>query len=195
MQRADKTQKYSEEELERKLTSFFGYQLSNSELQIAERIYRFISKQEWATTEPEIMFAIAGKRSSKISVLRKLVEASVLFRSAEGRKGRPFQYFSAPEQIRQTASEAKSNPESTAAINEALNQAGGSAITAETQSEAYMSLQGTAQKEIYKRLRIPSGDILEVTREEFDQIVAFYRELNKQADSCAKLPSTDKIKK
>ena len=168
---------------------------SKSELEIAERISTFLLRTSLPATEAQIMATVIGKKTTKVSVLRRLLNSKVVYRTPQGNRGNPFLYHTDPLLVSGKASAARHSLATTK--NRSPSVANAEAVAPED-TEAQSPLPSLLNKidaevrVIYKRLKLPDGEILEVTKEEFDRIVGFYRNLHTQALANPNLLSTEK---
>ncbi|RYZ89083.1 MAG: hypothetical protein EOP04_07790 [Proteobacteria bacterium] len=57
-----------------------------------KRILEFIASSDLPLSSKDIVSALPGKSAMKFSILHSLVKASMLVRSGEGVKGKPYKY-------------------------------------------------------------------------------------------------------
>lgn len=59
---------------------------------LGKRILEFIASSDLPISSNDIVSAVPGKSAMKFSILNSLVKASMLVRSGEGVKGKPYMY-------------------------------------------------------------------------------------------------------
>lgn len=124
--------------------------------QIAQKIVEFLSQSNKPQPESAILSAVSGRRKDKIDVIRMLrAQGSIAFRGS-GKKGDPFLY-STPSSL------VKLSQDSTIV-------------------HAESALQGTTKPKensdvtpIFKTYKLPNGNVLSLSREEFDEVVELFR--------------------
>lgn len=181
-----------DKELQAKFVSGFGSP-SSAQVAVAERLFNFLGSQPISVSETVIMSSVTGKKTTKVNILRSLVELNIVFRSQSGGKGNPFQYHTCKDGV--DAGNNLSLPisqDETATAQ--LFPSKSPDENSDPPSVAAPQSQANECRPIYKRLKLPDGAIIEVTKEEFDRIVDFYRNLHAQALAHPNLLSTEKKK-
>lgn len=125
--------------------------ISRQEL-IAQKIVEFLSHQNEPQPESAILSAISGRRKDKIEVIRVLRAQSLIAFTGSGRKGDPFLYFLVLP-----------------------TQSGREVAVDEKPQVALEPEQDHETAPPFKTYKLPNGNVLSLSREEFDEVVELFR--------------------
>ncbi|GIL17257.1 MAG: hypothetical protein BroJett040_10080 [Oligoflexia bacterium] len=131
--------------------------------QIAQKIVEFLSQNNKPQSESAILSAVSGRRKDKIDVIRMLrAQGSIAFRGS-GKKGDPFLY-SVPSSL----------------VEPSQNSA---AFRSGNTPQVITKPTGDSETPpIFKTYKLPNGDVLSLSRGEFDEIVDLFRLLLRQSE-------------
>lgn len=129
--------------------------------------------------EEEIYPLVKGRRQTKVLALRKLLENQEIIRTGKGARGDPFLYSVPRRDIANTNANASQNESFTS---------GRDSVTAEprldendqfpqTESTPILEPPEICDGAIYKSYQLSNGKVLNLTKEEFDNVVDVFRML------------------
>lgn len=138
---------------------------ASRQTQLIQRILVFISQRAEPCSESEILSAVSGRRKDKINSIRLLRSEGAIAFIGTVKKGSPFLYF-VPTLNAQTAV-SESTPKE---------------ISVEPSPQ-------TEPTQTFKTYRLSDGNVLSLSREEFDEGVELFRLLLRQSDKNAETKS------
>ncbi len=154
-----------------KLDQRHAQQIKGAEENLLRSIRFFIDP----CSEKQIFKNVPGRKQYKVTALRILLRDGKIFRIGSGKRGDPFLYFAHPVELEQV--------NHLACLNE---QNSGSQTPPETKTTATPS--STPSDElvapgIFKEYKMPNGETLRLTKDEFDRVVDLFRLLHQQSQN------------
>lgn len=151
---------------------------SGSSPPVQDRILLFLASSPSGSTEAQLLEAVEGRRQTVIKFLRQLVEEGKVSKQGRGGKSDPFRYRLPECQHDHDTQSSDSSLEPSNSDSSAMTDSSRAAPEKDAEPVPIATPKSSPQNGIYKVYKLPNGELLEVTREQFDRVVNAIRILH-----------------